>query len=117
VIPVLGQRILPTPLFWGSVALLLTLLVRWWHRGRRTTDNFPTKWQCVGELSELTLFPVKSFAGISLQEAECTECGIQTVTDGPLKLRDRFVPNNRISIFEMGMHNIYFQKITLPIIL
>lgn len=54
-------------------------------------DSPPQKWRRVGELSELTLFPVKSFAGISLQDAECTEYGIQTVGDGPLKLRDRFV--------------------------
>lgn len=56
----------------------------------KRTNSPPKKWRRVGELSELTLFPVKSCAGISLQEAECTEYGVQTVSDGPMKLRDRF---------------------------
>jgi hypothetical protein len=96
----LGQMMyeLSTPLFCGSVAILVTLLVRWWYHGWKRTSNVPKKWQRVGELSELMLFPVKSCAGISLQEAECTEYGIQTVTDGPLKLRDRFVPKCIITI-------------------
>jgi hypothetical protein len=73
------------------VPVLLALLVRWWHHKRNNTSSVPRKWRCVGELSELTVFPIKSCAGISLQEAECTEYGIQMVSDGPLKLRDRFV--------------------------
>jgi hypothetical protein len=79
-------------LLWGTVSVLLALLVRLWHHKRNGTSRVPRKWRCVGELSELTVFPIKSCAGISLQEAECTEYGIQTVSDGPLKLRDRFVP-------------------------
>jgi len=79
----------PTPLLFGAAAVVLTLLVGWWHKTKRTNSP-PRKWRRVGELSELTLFPVKSFAGINLQEAECTEYGIQTVSDGPMKLRDRF---------------------------
>jgi hypothetical protein len=87
----------PSPLFWGTVSVLLALLVRWWHRKRKSTSSVPRKWRCVGELSELTVFPIKSCAGIILQEAECTEYGIQTVSDGPLKLRDRFVPKSQIN--------------------
>lgn len=80
----------PTPLLFGAAAVVLTLLVGWWHKMKRTNSP-PRKWRRVGELSELTLFPVKSCAGISLQEGECTEYGLQTVNDGPMKLRDRFV--------------------------
>jgi hypothetical protein len=88
-----------SPLFWGIVLVLLALLVRWWDQKRKSTSSVPRKWRCVGELSELTVFPIKSCAGINLQEAECTEFGIQTVSDGPLKLRDRFVPkiNNYVN--------------------
>lgn len=78
-------------LLWGALSVLLALLLRWWHDKRNGITSFPKKWRCVGELSELTVFPIKSCAGTSLQEAECTEYGIQTVSDGPLKLRDRFV--------------------------
>jgi hypothetical protein len=100
VIPLLEPRMYAatTSLFWGVAAILLTLLVRWWHHKRNRTNSPPRKWKHVGELSELTLFPVKSCAGINLQEAECTEYGIQTVDDGPLKLRDRFVPKSRITL-------------------
>jgi hypothetical protein len=96
---VLWQRTygFPVHLFWGAVSVLLALLVRWWHCKRKSISSLPRKWRCVGELSELTVFPVKSCAGISLQEAECTEYGIQTVSDGPLKLRDRFVPKIQIN--------------------
>jgi hypothetical protein len=86
----------PSSIFWGTVSVLLALLVRWWHQKRKSISNVPRKWRCVGDLSELTVFPIKSCAGISLQEAECTEYGIQTVCDGPLKLRDRFVPKSQI---------------------
>jgi hypothetical protein len=87
----------PYPLFWGTVSVLLALLVRWCHQQRRSTSSGPRKWRCVGELSELAVYPIKSCAGISLQEAECTEYGIQTVNDGPLKLRDRFVRKSQIN--------------------
>jgi len=80
----------PTPLLFGAAAVVLTLLVGWWHKTKRTNSP-PRKWRRVGQLSELTLFPVKSLGGINLQEAECTEYGIQTVSDGHMKLRDRFV--------------------------
>jgi hypothetical protein len=65
VIPVLGQMMyeLSTPLFCGSVAILVTLLVRWWYHGWKRTSSVPKRWQRVGELSELMLFPVKSCAG------------------------------------------------------
>jgi hypothetical protein len=80
----------PAPLLFGAAAVVLTVLIGWWHKVKRSNSP-PRKWRCVGKLSELTIFPVKSCGGISLQEAECTGCGIQTVSDGPMKLRDRYV--------------------------
>nr|CAD7399493.1 unnamed protein product [Timema cristinae] len=50
----------------------------------------PSRWRRVGELAELTVFPLKSGRGVQLEEADCTEIGLRTREEGVFQLRDRF---------------------------
>ena len=78
----------PSLLFWGVTAIVTTMLVGYWQH-RKKKANIPKKWREVGELAYITLFPIKSGAGMKLEEAECTETGLQTTGDARPKLRDR----------------------------
>nr|CAD7601814.1 unnamed protein product [Timema genevievae] len=76
---------------WGTLAataLAAGLVAR--RYGRWKNNRPPVKWRRVGELLELTLYPLKSGRGIDLEEADCAELGLRTTDKKPLVLRDRF---------------------------
>lgn len=50
--------------------------------------------QKVGTVSEIYIFPVKSCAGFSVQQALVTEVGLAFVDN--LKISDRYMSNNRL---------------------
>nr|CAD7433608.1 unnamed protein product [Timema monikensis] len=70
----------------ASTALTAALVARWY--GRWKNNRPPVKWRRVGELLELTLYPLKSGRGIDLGEADCAELGLRTTDKKPLVLRD-----------------------------
>ncbi|CAG2061519.1 unnamed protein product, partial [Timema podura] len=60
----------------------------WWWRQRKGDQKPPSRWRRVGELAELTVFPLKSGRGVQLEEADCTEIGLRTREEGVFQLRD-----------------------------
>jgi hypothetical protein len=79
-----------TTLVIGMAAVLLTVAVAWWHQRIQGRKRIPTKWRHVGEVSELTIYPLKSGRGVDLKEALCTDLGLRTIGDETTDLLDRY---------------------------
>lgn len=75
----------------GMAAVLITVAVAWWHQRVTGRNRVPTKWRRVGEISEMTIYPLKSGRGVELKEAFCTDLGLRTVIDQTTELLDRYV--------------------------
>ncbi|XP_021919385.1 mitochondrial amidoxime-reducing component 1-like isoform X2 [Zootermopsis nevadensis] len=73
----------------GMAAVLITVAVAWWHQRVTGRNRVPTKWRRVGEISEMTIYPLKSGRGVELKEAFCTDLGLRTVIDQTTELLDR----------------------------
>jgi len=80
-----------TTLVIGVSAVLLTVAVAWWHQRVQGKNKVPTKWRRVGEVSEMTIYPLKSGTGVDLKEAHCTELGLRAVSDKTTELLDRYM--------------------------
>ncbi|PNF37256.1 Mitochondrial amidoxime-reducing component 1 [Cryptotermes secundus] len=78
-----------TTLVIGMAAVLLTVAVAWWHQRIQGRKKIPTKWRQVGEVSEMTIYPLKSGRGVDLKEAFCTDLGLRTIGDETTQLLDR----------------------------
>jgi hypothetical protein len=78
-----------TTLVIGMAAVLLTVAVAWWHQRVLGRNRVPTKWRRVGEVSEMTIYPLKSGRGVDLKEAFCTDLGLRTIGDQTTELLDR----------------------------
>jgi len=78
-----------TTLVIGVSAVLLTVAVAWWHQRVQGKNKVPTKWRRVGEVSEMTIYPLKSGKGVDLKEAHCTELGLRAVSNKTTELLDR----------------------------
>lgn len=52
------------------------VLAGWWAWRRLTTPPLPHTWEEVGEVSELTIFPLKSARGIPVKAANATDLGL-----------------------------------------
>ncbi|XP_011868219.1 PREDICTED: mitochondrial amidoxime reducing component 2 [Vollenhovia emeryi] len=50
----------------------------WWWWNRRQKPQPPSKWRKVGELSGLTVYPVKSLGAVRMTEMECTTLGLKS---------------------------------------
>ncbi|XP_042873330.1 mitochondrial amidoxime reducing component 2-like [Penaeus japonicus] len=57
-------------------------LLAWWAYRRSTANQLPTRWEEVGVVSRLNVYPLKSGRPVSVAEAEATERGL--ATDGIL---------------------------------
>jgi hypothetical protein len=79
-----------TTLVIGMAAVLLTVAVAWWHQRIQGRNKVPTKWRRVGEVSEITIYPLKSGRGVDLKEAFCTDLGLKTIGDQTTQLLDRY---------------------------
>jgi hypothetical protein len=79
-----------TTLVIGMAAVLLTVAVAWWHQRIQGRKKIPTKWRRVGEVSELTIYPLKSGRGVDLKEALCTDLGLELIGDETTQLLDRY---------------------------
>ncbi|XP_069697211.1 mitochondrial amidoxime-reducing component 1-like isoform X1 [Periplaneta americana] len=73
----------------GTAALLLTVAVAWWHQKLLGKNRIPSKWRRVGEVSQMTIYPLKSGRGVDLDEAWCTELGLRSLGDETTILLDR----------------------------
>ncbi|XP_014297400.1 mitochondrial amidoxime-reducing component 1 [Microplitis demolitor] len=62
------------PSYVTALAIGVTALAFTWWRWRKNT-KLPNKWRKVGELSDIFVFPVKSFGYIKETEVECTQLG------------------------------------------
>ena len=80
-----------TTLVIGVATVLLTVAVAWWHQKLQAKNKVPTKWRCVGEVSEMTIYPLKSGKGVVLKEAHCTELGLRAISDKTTELLDRYM--------------------------
>ncbi|XP_063222692.1 mitochondrial amidoxime-reducing component 1-like [Bacillus rossius redtenbacheri] len=74
----------------GAGSALVAALGLWLLLRSRRKEQQPTRWRRAGQLSEILLYPLKSGRGLALQQAECTELGLQVVGPGSSNLRDRF---------------------------
>jgi hypothetical protein len=79
-----------TTLAIGMAAILLTVAVTWWHQRIQGKKKIPTKWRRVGEVSEMSIYPLKSGRGVDLKEASCTDLGLRTIEDETTHLLDRY---------------------------
>jgi len=79
-----------TTLVIGVAAVLLTAAVAWWHQKVQGKNKVPTKWRRVGEVSEMTIYPLKSGKGVDLKKAHCTELGLRGISDKTTELLDRY---------------------------
>jgi hypothetical protein len=79
-----------TTLVIGMAAVLLTVAFAWWHQRTQGQKKVPTKWRRVGEVSEMTIYPLKSGRGVDLKDAFCTDLGLQTTEDETTNLLDRY---------------------------
>jgi MOSC N-terminal beta barrel domain. len=79
-----------TTLVIGVAAVLLTVAVAWWHQRVVGKNKVPTKWRRVGEVREMTIYPLKSGTGVDLKEAQCTELGLRAINDKTTELLDRY---------------------------
>lgn len=50
----------------------------WWWWTKRQKPQPPSKWRKVGELSDLTVFPIKSLGAVRKTEMECTILGLKS---------------------------------------
>lgn len=95
-------------------------LVAWWAWRRSTANQLPTKWEEVGVVSKLNVYPLKSGRPVSVSEADATERGLSAdgaldrsflvmKKDGPL-LTGRQVPKlTRVAISFKG-HKVTFES-------
>lgn len=49
----------------------------------------PNSWVQIGKVTHLYIYPMKSGKKIAVKEAECTETGLQLITDDSVQLKDR----------------------------
>ncbi|PSN39539.1 hypothetical protein C0J52_12384 [Blattella germanica] len=77
-------------LFIGTAAVLLTTaLAAWLHQRILGRNRIPTKWRKVGEIREMTIYPLKSGRGVNLKNAICTDLGLQSIEQDTTELLDR----------------------------
>ncbi|XP_067015847.2 mitochondrial amidoxime-reducing component 1 isoform X2 [Anabrus simplex] len=57
---------------------------------RAKKQRKPSKWRPVGEITKIFIYPLKSGQVVELVKADCTDLGLKTTDDHPLKIRDRF---------------------------
>lgn len=50
----------------------------WWWWNRKQKPQPPSNWRKVGELSDLTVYPVKSLGAVRMTEMECTPLGLKS---------------------------------------
>jgi hypothetical protein len=79
-----------TTLVIGLATVLLTVAVALWHQRVQGKKKVPTKWRHVGEVSEMTIYPLKSGTGVDLKKAYCTELGLREISDKTTELLDRY---------------------------
>ncbi|KAJ9591663.1 hypothetical protein L9F63_001808 [Diploptera punctata] len=79
-----------TVLVIGTAAVIITTVVAaWLHQKILGRNRIPTKWRKVGEVREMIIYPLKSGTGVNLQEAVCTDLGLQSIGQDTTQLLDR----------------------------
>jgi len=91
----------------------------WWWWNRRQKIQPPSKWRKVGELSDLTVYPVKSLGPVRMTEMECTTLGLKSgwLRDRTLLVIDlegRFLTARQlpkmVNVRYCGINFLYFCK-------
>ncbi|XP_042235406.1 mitochondrial amidoxime-reducing component 1-like [Homarus americanus] len=59
-----------------GVGVGVTALTGWWAWKYYTSTRLPDKWEEVGEVYQLSIFPLKSGRGVSVKEAQATTHGL-----------------------------------------
>lgn len=54
------------------------VIIGWWVWRRRRTPVLPDKWEVVGEVSELTVYPLKSGRGVNVKQGKATRWGLES---------------------------------------
>lgn len=70
-----------TQLIFATVAAVGTstaVFVSWWWWTKKQKLQSPSKWQKVGELSDIMIFPIKSTGIVRRKEIECTKLGLRS---------------------------------------
>lgn len=80
-------------LFSASVIASLAAYGTYWYQKKRGKVTLPSKWELVGKISKIRLYPLKSGHRVEVDRAEATLVGLrQTEEDEKIyQLRDRFV--------------------------
>lgn len=84
-----NRNILVGSLLFGAI---LAMGILSWRKRRKSKPKFPStaRWQPIGILGKLLIFPMKSGGCLELEEAKCTELGPMQVTKtGLFSLKDR----------------------------
>ncbi|XP_011268140.1 mitochondrial amidoxime reducing component 2 [Camponotus floridanus] len=61
-----------------AVGTSTAVFVSWWWWTKKQKLQSPSKWQKVGELSDIMVFPVKSIGIVHMKEIECTKLGLRS---------------------------------------
>lgn len=73
----------------ASTIGIITILGLYWYQKKRKI-SVPTKWEPVGKVKNLFIYPLKSGHRIELKTAICTEYGIKMPKSGSsYQFRDR----------------------------
>lgn len=103
-------------------------LLAWWAWRRRNQLDTPIKWEEVGEVSQLVIYPLKSARGVKVTEAEATSYGLAcdlledrsflTVTKEGKFITGRQAPKlttvvvtlegNKVTLRKVGMEDLEF---------
>ncbi|KAJ9578968.1 hypothetical protein L9F63_024927, partial [Diploptera punctata] len=79
-----------TVLVIGTAAVIINnSRAAWLHQKILGRNRIPTKWRKVGEVREMIIYPLKSGTGVNLQEAVCTDLGLQSIGQDTTQLLDR----------------------------
>ena len=91
--PVVFSTPQSTTLVIGTAAVIITTVIAAWIHQRITgRKKIPTKWRKVGEVREMTIYPLKSGSGVNMKEAICTDLGLRKIeSDNKTELLDRYV--------------------------
>lgn len=79
---------------WTSFLIIVSCIIRLgytWIGYRRREKEIPTHWKLAGLVENLVIYPLKSGKAIELKEADCSEFGLQGVSENNKYLRDRLL--------------------------
>lgn len=79
---------------WTSFLIVVSCIIGLsytWMAYRRREKEIPIHWKRAGIVENLVIYPLKSGKAVELKEADCSEFGLQGVSENNKYLRDRLL--------------------------